>query len=138
VNAIGLAGVPGLFAANERVCAFVRMTGSEHESVALVAVGATMVGKVRVDFDAELTTNTRDRAPRWRHYDPPHRLVKGAEWGRFEFGSTLVLAAAPDALTLAPRPIGTPLRLGTRIGTVAGAARQSSSATSASPADHEP
>jgi hypothetical protein len=44
--------------------------------------------------------------------------VKGAEWGRFEFGSTLVLAAAPGALELAPQPPGTALRLGTRIGSI--------------------
>ncbi len=87
------------------------------ESLALVAVGATLVGKVHVTFDT-LTTNTRDRAPRWRHYDPLPRLVKGGEWGRFEFGSTLVLAAAPGALELAPQPPGSRVRLGERIGTI--------------------
>jgi phosphatidylserine decarboxylase len=118
VNAIGLEGVPGLFAANERICAFMRLRENAREALALVAVGATLVGKVHVDFDPALTTNTRDRAPRWRSYDPPPRLVKGVEWGRFEFGSTLVLAAAPDALALAPQPPGSLLRLGTHIGTL--------------------
>jgi phosphatidylserine decarboxylase len=118
VNRIGLEGVPGLFAENERICAFLRLRARDaRESLAIAAVGATLVGKVHVDFDT-LTTNTRDRAPRWRHYDPPPRLAKGREWGRFEFGSTLVLAAAPAALELAPQPPGTPLRLGTRIGTL--------------------
>ena len=119
VNPIGLAYVPDLFAENERICAFVRLRARDtRESLALVAVGATLVGKVHVTFDT-LTTNTRDRAPRWRHYDTPPRLVKGGEWGRFEFGSTLVLAAAPGALELAPRPPGSRLRLGERIGTIA-------------------
>jgi phosphatidylserine decarboxylase len=118
VNRIGLEGVPGLFAENERICAFVRLHEDSRESLALVAVGATMVGKVHVEFDT-LTTNTGDRAPRWRRYANPPRLVKGVEWGRFEFGSTLVLAAAPGALELAPRPPGSPLRLGTRIGALA-------------------
>jgi phosphatidylserine decarboxylase len=119
VNQIGIQGVPGLFAENERICAFVRRRAADaHESLALVAVGATMVGKVHVTFDT-LTTNTGDRTPRWRSYPRPPRLVKGAEWGRFEFGSTLVLAAAPGALELAPQPPGTRLRLGTRIGSVA-------------------
>ena len=118
VNRIGLEGVPNLFAENERICAFVRLrAGDTPESLGLVAVGATLVGKVHVTFDT-LTTNTRDRAPRWRHYDTPPLLVKGGEWGRFEFGSTLVLAAAPGALELAPRPPGSPLRLGERIGTI--------------------
>jgi phosphatidylserine decarboxylase len=118
VNRIGLEGVPGLFAENERICAFVRLRERDlHESLALVAVGATMVGKVHVTFDT-LTTNTGEPAPTWRRYDTPPQLVKGAEWGRFEFGSTIVLAAAPGALELEPRAPGTPLRLGTRIGTL--------------------
>ena len=119
VNRIGLEGVPGLFAENERICALVRRRADGGEALALVAVGATMVGKVHVVFDDTLTTNTGDRAPRWRHYAVPPRLVKGAEWGRFEFGSTLVLAAAPGALEIAPQPPGSVLRLGTRIGTLA-------------------
>ena len=119
VNRIGLEGVPGLFAENERICAFVRRRARDaREALALVAVGATMVGKVHVDFDASLTTNTGDRAPHWRHYADRPRLAKGAEWGRFEFGSTLVLAAAPGALELEPQPAGSPLRLGERIGTL--------------------
>jgi phosphatidylserine decarboxylase len=117
VNRIGLEGVPGVFAENERICAFVRRADDPREALALVAVGATMVGKVRVEFDT-LTTNTGDRAPRWRHYAPPRRLAKGAEWGRFEFGSTVVLAAAPSTLELTARPPGSRLRLGERIGTL--------------------
>jgi phosphatidylserine decarboxylase len=119
VNRIGLEGVPGLFAENERICAFVRRAPDAPEVLALVAVGATMVGKVHVGFDDTLTTNTGDQAPRWRRYAEPPRLARGAEWGRFEFGSTLVLAAAPGALELAPQPPGSALRLGTRIGTIA-------------------
>jgi phosphatidylserine decarboxylase len=119
VNSFGRANVPNLFAVHERICAFARLRATEaRESLALVAVGATLVGKVHVTFDT-LTTNTRDRVPQWRYYDKPPRLVKGAEWGRFEFGSTLVIAAAPDALDLAPRPPGSRLRLGERIGTLA-------------------
>jgi len=132
VNRIGLEGVPGLFAENERICAFVRLrertqqvsrgepkaSEGHRAALVLVAVGATLVGKVHVSFDDSLTTNARERAPRERRYDPPQRLVKGVEWGRFEFGSTLVLAAAPGALALEPRPPGTVLRLGERIGTL--------------------
>jgi phosphatidylserine decarboxylase len=118
VNRIGLEGVRNLFAENERICAFVRLQRDDaRESLALAAVGATLVGKVHVTFDA-LTTNDGTREPRWREYGDPPRLAKGAEWGRFEFGSTLVLAAAPGALELEPRPPGSPVRLGERIGTL--------------------
>ena len=70
---------------------------------------------MHVLFD-DLTTNEATREPRWRHYGDPPRLVKGEEWGHFEFGSTLVLIAAPGAIELELRPPGAPLRLGKRIG----------------------
>lgn len=118
VNRIGLEGVPGLFAQNERICAFMRAGGG---SLCLVAVGATMVGKVRVNFD-DLSTNTGARGPVERSYpgDGP-AFDKGAEWGRFEFGSTIVLLASPGLLELDRRPPGTEMRLGTRIGTLTAA-----------------
>lgn len=116
VNRIGVEGVDGLFAVNERLCAFLAVAGAA-EDLALVAVGATMVGKVRVTFD-DLTTNRRGAAVEVRAYGDGIPLAKGEEWGRFEFGSTIVLVAAPDLLTLDVRPPGTPVRLGARIGTL--------------------
>jgi phosphatidylserine decarboxylase len=115
VNRIGLGRAEPV--RRERADLRVRLrAGDAPESLGLVAGGATLVGKVHVTFDT-LTTNTRTAAPRWRRTTPP-QLVKGGEWGRFEFGSTLVLAAAPGALELAPRPPGSLVRLGERIGTI--------------------
>jgi phosphatidylserine decarboxylase len=120
VNAIGLAGVPNLFAENERIVAAFALAGGGE--LAIAAVGATLVGKVRVGFD-DLTTQSGGARVE-RRYDPPIALARGAEWGRFEFGSTLVLAASPDALSLDPAPPGTPVRLGARIGRLAMATRR--------------
>lgn len=115
VNRIGVEGVQGLFAVNERLCAFLAVAGAS-EDLCLVAVGATNVGKVRVTFD-DLTTNVRGAAPTVRTYrDVP--LAKGEEWGRFEFGSTIVIVAARELLTLDLQPPATPVRLGERIGTL--------------------
>ncbi|MBX3023543.1 phosphatidylserine decarboxylase [bacterium] len=116
VNRIGVEGIAGLFAVNERLCAFLSVAGASEE-LALVAVGATMVGKVRVTFD-DLTTNRRTRALEARGYGDGIPLAKGEEWGRFEFGSTIVLVAAPGLLTLDVQPPGTAVRLGQRIGTL--------------------
>jgi phosphatidylserine decarboxylase len=113
VNAAGLASVEALFAQNERICAFLR-TAPGDALLCLVAVGATMVGKVRVTFDA-LETNRPGASVQRRAYADV-RLAKGEEWGRFEFGSTLVLLAEPGRATLEPRPSGSRLRLGERIG----------------------
>ena len=45
------------------------------------------------------------------------RIEKGQEWGRFEFGSTIVLVASPGWLALQAQEPGRPLVLGSRIGT---------------------
>ena len=119
VNRIGVEGVPGLFAENERICATFEIQPGRR--IAIAAVGATLVGKVRVVFDDLCTGEGAE--PRPRAYDDRGLVfAKGEEWGRFEFGSTLVLVATPGALRLDPAPPGTPLRLGTRIGTLAPAA----------------
>ncbi|MEO8601758.1 MAG: archaetidylserine decarboxylase [bacterium] len=115
VNRIGVEGVDGLFAVNERVCAFLAVA-DPREDLCLVAVGATNVGKIRVTFD-DLTTNIAGAVPTTRTYRDV-ALAKGDEWGRFEFGSTIVIVAAPALLRLDVQPPGTPVRLGQRIGTL--------------------
>lgn len=117
VNRVGVEGIEALFASNERLCAFTEV-GAAARPLCMVAVGATMVGKVRVNFD-EVTTNAGIDSPIERLYAPPgHRLEKGQEWGRFEFGSTIVLVAAAGTMQLDRRDPGAELRLGTRIGTL--------------------
>jgi phosphatidylserine decarboxylase len=117
VNGLGLHGVDGLFAENERICAHFRLraTGA---AVCLVAVGATMVGSVRVEFD-DLATNRPGATSIDARYDDAEAraFTKGEEWGRFEFGSTIVVVAAPG-VDLVLQPPDTPLRLGERIGTI--------------------
>jgi phosphatidylserine decarboxylase len=114
VNRIGLDGVAGLFAQNERIAATMRATHSD-SLMCLVAVGATLVGKIRLRFDA-LETNVRGAPAEVRAYPGGIPLAKGQEWGHFEFGSTLVLAAQRGAVELSAKPPGSRLRLGERIG----------------------
>jgi phosphatidylserine decarboxylase len=117
VNRIGVEGVPGLFAENERLCMHFALPGrGRDESLCLVAVGATLVGKVRVVFDETLTTGSGRVPVESRFGSSGRQLAKGDELGRFEFGSTLVLVAARGALALDPQPPGSVLRLGRRIG----------------------
>jgi phosphatidylserine decarboxylase len=122
VNALGLHGVDRLFARNERICAQVALPGqspSAQPGLCMVAVGATLVGKIRLSFD-DLTSHRRGASPTQRDYPSPGvSLERGAEWGHFEFGSTLVLIGAADALELDVRPLGTVLRQGERIGRLA-------------------
>jgi phosphatidylserine decarboxylase len=124
VNNAGIVHVDGLFARNERIVALLRPEGHPEALLAMVAVGATMVGKVRVTFDEGLTTNVRPvrgTPALARSYEAPKPLRKGEEWGRFEFGSTLVLVATPGWLALEAAEPGTALVLGRRIGHVGSA-----------------
>ena len=59
VNNAGIAHIDGLFAKNERIVAIVRpdAPAPPDARLAMIAVGATMVGKVRVEFDDQLSTN---------------------------------------------------------------------------------
>jgi phosphatidylserine decarboxylase len=122
VNRIGLEAVDGLFAQNERICAHATVgTGDRTKSLALVAVGATVVGRIRVAFDDRITNRAGARLEE-RPYPAGHPFAKGEEWGRFELGSTIVMIAEPGALELDAREPGTALRLGQRIGTLRWAA----------------
>lgn len=131
VNSIGLQGIDGLFAKNERICAYLQPDrvaesgrgGSEPlrvepDPIALIAVGATMVGSVRLTF-SELCTNVPGSA-RVRHQLGARApaFERGEEWGHFEFGSTIVMLTPPGEIEIAFRPLGKPLRLGEAIGHV--------------------
>lgn len=135
VNAIGLQGVEGVFARNERICAWLEVEpevpvgpdrgiaepaqagqGAAACSIAMVAVGATMVGSVRLAFDG-LRTNCAGATAVDRALGAlGPKLARGEEWGHFEFGSTIVLLIPPGLFALDTKPFGTPLRLGQAIG----------------------
>ena len=96
VNAITAAGVPGLFARNERVvCVF----GHEALSFAVVLVGALLVGSITTVWHGEVTP----RAVRGCADLPLDasraalNLEKGAELGRFNMGSTVILLLPPGS-----------------------------------------
>jgi len=118
VNSLGLHGVDRLFARNERICAQVNLPGQVQNSpgLCMVAVGATLVGKIRLVFD-DLTSHRFGASMSARNYgDSGPALARGAEWGRFEFGSTLVVVGAREAMELDLQPPGTRVRVGEAIG----------------------
>jgi len=96
VNAVTSAGVPGLFARNERVvCVF----GQEAQSFAVVLVGALLVGSIATVWHGEVTPRAvrgcadlpLDAARAALNVD------KGAELGRFNMGSTVILLLPPGS-----------------------------------------
>jgi phosphatidylserine decarboxylase len=112
VNAVTAASVPGLFARNERV---VCMFGTGELSWALVLIGALFVGSLATVWHGEITP----RAARRRAELPLDAsrasltLEKGAEMGRFNMGSTVILLLPRGCGEwLAPLAPGSAVRVG--------------------------
>ncbi|MCZ8206491.1 archaetidylserine decarboxylase [Gemmatimonas sp.] len=116
VNVAAVTHVADLFAVNERIV--VLMDGAHGGRMAIVPVGATMVGMTRLVFD-DLHTNARRREVQRRHYDPAIALRAGDQLGHFEFGSTVVLVCTRDAGVIEPLTLGATVRMGQRIGALA-------------------
>lgn len=112
VNAATAAGVPGLFARNERIaCVFDTAAGP----MAIVLVGALFVGSMSLSW-AGSVRHARGRVTELPVRDPFIALDRGAELGWFNMGSTVVLLFARQGPRLvtgfaAERPV----RVGERI-----------------------
>ncbi len=116
VNVAAVTHVADLFTVNERIV--VEMTGARGGRMAVVPVGATMVGMTRLAFDADLHTNARRREVQRRRYDPPVDVEAGDPLGHFEFGSTVVLVCSREAGTLTARRPGDTVLMGERLGSL--------------------
>lgn len=120
VGPLGVSQVPGLFARNERWITFLRTApGSSGTSgeVALVKVGATIVGRIRVVYHPGVS-HRRGAVPLAETLARPYALAAGAELGRFELGSTVILLTRPGEAELEPLDPGRTVRMGARIGRV--------------------
>jgi phosphatidylserine decarboxylase len=115
VNPAAVRGVPGLFTANERL---VTVLETPVGACAVVAVGATIVGRVRAYYDPTIPVTNLPRAkPIRRDYPEPIPVEKGQELGAFEMGSTVILAFEPGKVALDARLApGARVRVGERIG----------------------
>ncbi len=113
VNPTTARGVPGLFARNERVvCIF----DTAHGPLALVLVGATIVGSMATVWHGLVNPPRRPQVHEW-HYDGQGiALEKGAEMGRFLLGSTVVMLWPQSPLQFNPDWAPTrPIRLGEKM-----------------------
>ena len=124
VNTVTADLVPRLFARNERVaCRFETELGA----MAMVLVGAIFVGGIETVWGGEVTpVRARSRLSNAGSVQGSAggsvRLERGAEMGRFNLGSTVVLLFEPGRVqldeTLVP---GSKVRLGQRLGGTAAA-----------------
>lgn len=94
VNEPLVQGLYGLFPKNERLVTFLK---TKYGRIAMVKVGATNVGKIKVTYDS-IETNTwirRKKAVKFKH---KIFYKKGMEIGRFEMGSTVILIFENDTI----------------------------------------
>ena len=100
VNPTTVAGVPGLFARNERVvCVFEAPWGPW----VLVLVGATIVGSMATTWHGVVNPPRPGRVCHWQYPatgDKAVTLARGDEMGRFLLGSTVVMLFPPGAPAL--------------------------------------
>jgi phosphatidylserine decarboxylase len=109
VNTTTAAAVPGLFARNERiVCLF-----EEGElCFAMILVGALFVGSMSTVWHGEVTPKIR-RKPQPLPVSAGLHLPRGAEMGRFNMGSTVILLFPRNAIEWRSEfQAGTTLRVG--------------------------
>jgi phosphatidylserine decarboxylase len=95
VNPATVAGVPGLFARNERVvCLF----DSAFGPFVLTLVGAMAVGSMQTVWHGLVNPPRPGTLRDWRYDEQDIRLARGEEMGRFLLGSTVVMLFPKNVL----------------------------------------
>lgn len=115
VNAVTAAQVPGLFARNERV---VLLFDGPTGPFALIFVGALNVGSMSTVWHGDVAPRRPRRVTRLPlPVEAERTLARGAEVGRFNMGSTVILLFPPGRTRLDAALVpGLTLRLGEGIG----------------------
>lgn len=117
VNDFGVREVPGLLVRNERVVVY--LDSEFHGRVAVVFVGAFVVGRIDLAFDAPARpphggkTVVRDYPE-----ETAPKLSRGDELGSFLLGSTVIVLVQPPArgrLCFEPKDLPSPTRVGQAI-----------------------
>jgi phosphatidylserine decarboxylase len=114
VNAATANSVPRLFARNERVvCIF----DTEIGEMALVLVGAIFVSSVETVWHGVVTPPTIREVRSWKYTENAPVLKKGAEMGRFNMGSTIIVLFGKDKAQWLPEFVaGKAVNMGELIG----------------------
>lgn len=114
VNALSVRGIPRLFARNERVAA---IFDTEIGAMAVVMVGAMFVGSIETVWAGTITPPYRSRLQRWDYLTQDTVIERGAELGRFNMGSTvIVLFESGDVTWNSALAAGSAVRMGQGLG----------------------
>lgn len=108
--------VPSLFARNERLVA---MFDTEAGPMAMILVGAMFVAGIETVWEGLVNPHPSATPRDWDYRDTNITLERGAEMGRFNMGSTVIVLFGKDRSDLdrAIQP-GAPVRMGQLLGRV--------------------
>ncbi|MCP4298272.1 MAG: phosphatidylserine decarboxylase [Proteobacteria bacterium] len=112
VNNFGVNFVGGLFALNERI---VTPIECKWGIVGVVKVGATIVGKIKLNYDS-LESNNGQETKLDLPVFPPQVFKKGAELGRFQLGSTVILLFQKNQVLFTNIPREMKVKMGQKLG----------------------
>jgi phosphatidylserine decarboxylase len=113
VNPAAVRHVDSLFAVNERLITY--LSSETFGRMALVMVGATNVGHMRVMYDERVQTNMGAHEIDAVTYETPKTLERGDELGVFEMGSTVVLITE-SKVALSDMTAGSAVKMGQSLG----------------------
>lgn len=114
VNAATARALPGLFARNERVNTFF---DGDHSPFALILVGALFVGSMETVWAGQISPPHRRGLPQAHRPSTTVTLAAGAEMGRFNMGSTVILLLPRGACAWDPAlKTGSVVQQGQRLG----------------------
>lgn len=109
-----LAKIDGLFARNERLITYVDTT--RYGRIAVIAVGATMVGCITAAYDPSICSNRPEqRVPRRFRYAKPIGKDRGDELATFHLGSTVVVLFEAGVTDFGHLQLGEPVRMGQQL-----------------------
>lgn len=118
VNPGTVRGVPGLFARNERV---ISVFESEQGPFVMILVGATLVGSISTVWHGVVNPPRSGEVRDWRYDSSNVVLEKGAEMGRFQLGSTVIMLFPRNTLAFNPAwAPGRTVRFGEMMGVSSG------------------
>jgi len=105
-----------LYARNERVATVFK---SEAGPMGLIMVGATFVGSMETVWQGVITPSEYKKPAHWRTSENTRPLARGAELGRFNMGSTVILLFQSSQVAWLPelKP-GMPVQMGQALGTL--------------------
>lgn len=102
VNTATARNIPRLFSRNERVvCLF----NTEYGPMAMILVGAMIVASIHTVWAGEITPGCKREIQAWQYPTVGGNAIileRGAEMGRFQLGSTVIILFPPDMMTWVP------------------------------------